>query len=142
MTLFTLRNEKKVANIPLLTYIGVTIFCAIFGIIYELNAHNVFSNYMMFGFLWPLCGGVLFYVIFKFILKDYLPSQAASYAYNCGIATLTVGCYFHGVIEIYGTTREKYVLLYNIVGIILIAAALIFYGIGVYLKIKEKKQEN
>ena len=142
MTLFTLRNEKKVANIPLLTYIGVTIFCALFGIIYELNAHNVLSYYMMFGFLWPLIGGVGFYTFLKFVLKNYLPSQAASYAYNCGLATLTVGCYFQGIIEIYGTTRDKYVILYTVLGIILMAAALILYGVGIYLKLKERKQEN
>ena len=142
MTLFTLRNEKKVANIPLLVYIGVTIFCAIFGIIYEFNAHNVFSNSMMFGFMWPLFGGVVFYTFLKFVLKNYLPSQAASYAYNCGLATLTVGCYFKGVIEIYGTTREKYVILYTVVGIVLMSAALIFYAYGVFLKLRQQKNEN
>ena len=100
---------------------------------------------MLFGFLWPLCAGVGFYglfAIFNIFFKNNLPSLTASYAYNAGIATLTFGCYFHGVIEIYGTTREKYVVFYNVLGIILLVAALLFYGFGIYLKIKERKTQN
>ena len=46
------------------------------------------------------------------------------------------------VIEIYGTTREKYVILYTVVGIVLMSAALIFYAYGLFLKLRQQKNEN
>ena len=142
MTLFTLRNDKKIALRSLLIYMGVTVFCAVFGLIYEFNSHGKLSNYMLYGFLWPLIGGVGFYTFLRFVIPNFLPSSATSIAYNCGLATLTVGCYFHGVIEIYGTTRDKYVIFYTVLGIVLLSFALIFYIVGIVLKIKEHKTQN
>ena len=100
---------------------------------------------MMFGFLWPLIGGVGFYCIWTllfFVFKfKKLPSIMASYAYNAGLATLTVGCYFHGIIEIYGTTRDFYVTLYTVLGCVLCGTALILY-IASFFLINKKNKNN
>ena len=134
--MFTLRNEKKFSRNPFFIYLGVTIFCAIFGCVYETFSHNVISLYMVLGFLWPLCGGLLVYALFYFIFKNSLPSMVASYLYNAGLATLTVGSYYHGIIEIYGTTRPFYVYFYLILGFVLLGAGIISYFVGLFLKVK------
>lgn len=139
--MFTLRSETKTSRLPLFIYIGVTLFCIAFGFIYEIFSHNVISYYMILGFLWPLCGGVIIYLLMTLLAKKYAFSILSSYLYNAGLATLTVGCYFHGIIEIYGTTRPFYVYFYNILGFILLGLGLLAYIVGIVLKIKQNKKE-
>ena len=142
MTLFSLRDDKKYCLRPLLIYIGVTIFCVIFGLIYEYFSHNVLSYSMLYGFMWPLFGGVVFYAVWTgiyFLFKiKYTPSIWTSYAYNAGLATLTVGCYFHGIVEISGRTSESHDVYYTIIGVILLSAAAIFLIISIFIKIRER----
>ena len=174
--------------------LGWTILFALFGAVYELFSHEVYSYYMIYAFGIPLILGVL-----PCALKLYSLSHAAAAAasgklsgnsfgissggstglssgncagtssgnctgtssggstgtssgnytktssgkspgqrrgvrrqgcglWNAGILTLTVGCAFHGVLEIYGTTN-RLELVYLIVGGILLLAGLIIHNI-------------
>ncbi len=80
-----------------ITYVIATAFCLLFGTVYELYSHGVYSPYMYLLFLCPLCGGLPF-----FFLKHY-PAPAARWLWHCGVATHTCGSCVTGVIEIYGT---------------------------------------
>lgn len=99
-------------------------FTALCGGIYELFGHGVYSYYMLYAFAIPLVCGVLPNLIaaIKGIEK---PGKAAYNLYNSGVATLTVGSVYEGVLEIYGTTnRLIYVYLFVGFGLFLAGIAL------------------
>ena len=108
----------------------VSIICVAFGAIYELFSHEVYSYFMLYAFLFPMIGG-----LFPFFLLAYshmrLPDRIACHFYHAGIATLTVGSLFTGVLEIYGTTN-RLTVMYWIVG-----AILFVLGAGTYILSKK-----
>lgn len=55
--MYTLEDSKKIM-MPAAIYAGVTLFCAVFSIIYNIFAHGVHSPYMIWLFVWPLVLGV------------------------------------------------------------------------------------
>lgn len=112
----SLKKQSKV-------YLIASISCIIFAIIYELFSHEVYSNYMVFSFLIPLVFGLGISILLYFINRkdDTLnPRRIGNRLYNAGIATLTFGSIFNGVLEIYGTTNSKiyvYLIVRNSIGI-------------------------
>ncbi len=117
----------------LLGNIAGTMFLALFGAVYELFSHEVYSYFMIYAFFVPLILGVLTYAL-MLIFRKY-PKRAALKLWNAGIAALSVGCLFRGVLEIYGTTNSLGVV-YPIAGGALLAAGLIAQIAG------EKKIKN
>ena len=128
------------------------IFCALFGAVYEVFSHGVFSFYMIYAFAIPLCLGTFPLMIILLCagrktekleiidLKEaetlyeedrywensclYLfPGRTALNAWFSGIAALTAGCLFQGVLEIYGTTN-RLIVVYPVAGVLLLAAGL------------------
>lgn len=98
-------------------YLLVSLLCIIFAIIYESFSHNVYSVYMIFAFIIPLfLGWLISFIMYKRKMKV---RRLGINLHNAGVATLTVGSIFQGVLEIYGTTNVK-VLIYLIVGLLLI----------------------
>ena len=130
VTLFCLDNNRKTILRNVLIYIGVVIFCIIFGIVYEFYSHGVVSNYMLFGFLFPLTLGLFPYFVLLVSKSNKGPSDLTSCIYNAGVATLTVGSYFKGMLDIYGTTRDVYVVIYFALGIVLLVVGLFLYIIS------------
>ena len=96
---------KKRAKKTAIVYFCVSVFCAVFGLIYEYFSHGVYSFFMAFNFLAPLVHGALPFFIISLIGKG-MPGRIAFNLYNSGVATLTVGFIFKGVLEIYGTTNK------------------------------------
>ena len=127
MTLFSLNNDRKVIRRNFFIYLGVVIFCIIFGLVYEYYSHNVLSYFMLLGFLFPLGLGLLPYGLLFFLKSDKGPGALTSNVYNGAVAVLTVGSYFKGVLDIYGTTREVFVIIYFSLGSIMAAIGLILY---------------
>lgn len=97
-----------------LCYLGISIFVFIFGQIYERFSHGVYSNYMAFAFLIPFIGLFIPSLLNKLILKREI-SDNVTFLWKCGIATLTVGSIYKGVLEIYGTSTN-FEMIYLIVG--------------------------
>ena len=92
-------------------YLIFTLSVLLFGQIYELFSHNVYSDYMIFAFIIPLILGIIYLVFNKLIIKEI---------YNAGIITLVVGSIVKGILDIYGTTNDLiYIYLIGIVLIIL-----------------------
>jgi len=103
--LLTKKSDKKLDKISKI-YLGISAFCIVFAGIYEYFSHEVYSAFMIFAFLIPFLGGtVVFYTIKRFAISS-MPGESLVRLYNCGIATLTVGSIFQGVLEIYGTTNS------------------------------------
>ena len=129
--LFSLNKDKRIIKRNLFIYCGIVVFCALFGYIYETQAHGVLSWFMFLGFLVPLVLGLLPYLILTLTKTEKGPNSVTSNIYNAGVATLTVGCYFKGFLEIYGTTRDIHVIIYSVVGGILLLTGVTFYIISV-----------
>ncbi len=94
-------------------YLAASIFCALFGAIYEAFSFGVYSYFMIYAFGWPLIFGTL-----PFLARG-AKKQSGSVAgqgrllrrwglrlYHAGVATLTVGSIFRGILDIYGTTSN------------------------------------
>ena len=106
-----------------LIYLGISIFVFIFGQIYEYFSHGVYSSYMMFAFLIPFIGLFIPSLLNNLILKRKITDNV-TLPWKCGIATLTVGSIYKGVLEIYGTSGT-FEQVYLIIGSLLCIIATI-----------------
>lgn len=86
-------------------YLGAAVFTALFGAIYEAFSHEVYSYFMIYAFGIPLVMGALPMLLLG-LWGRRQPGRAALNAYASGLATLTVGSVFKGVLDIYGTTNS------------------------------------
>lgn len=106
-------------------YLLVSLFCALFGAVYEMFSHEVYSFYMIYAFAFPLAGGTFPFLAISLFRKRY-PGAASRNIYHCGIATLTVGSIVQGILDIYGTTN-RLTGLYWIVGVIMVISGIVSY---------------
>ena len=100
-------------------YLMATLFCIVFAAVYEYFSHQVYSDYMIFAFAFPMIGGALPFLLVALRGRNF-PDDIAISLYNPGIASLTV-------LDIYGTTNSLS-NVYWIVGTFLTVAG-IFEGI-------------
>jgi len=114
--------EKKAGRIAL-AYAAAATFCVVFAFIYEIFSHGVYSKAMILQFLYPLVlGCVPFALIARFKLP--LPTLTARQLWALGIAALTVGSCFLGVLEIFGTTSRLSIIFFLAGAATLCAAAI------------------
>lgn len=99
---------------------GAGVFFAVFGAVYEMFSHEVYSYWMMYAFLFPLLLGVL-PLLWAVLRKKRLPGAFALVLWHCGIAALTVGSVMQGVLDIYGSTN-RLIQVYPVTGSILLLA--------------------
>ncbi len=90
----------------LVAYLGLSLFCGIFGAGYEHFSHGVYSNDMVYLFAFPLVGGAIPYALIL-LLRARVPGRVSANLYHSGIATLTVGSCLSGVLQIYGTASQN-----------------------------------
>ena len=114
MTLYTSDIELKTA----LRYLLISLFCVLFGAVYEVFSYEVYSFFMIYAFVFPLLLGVLPFLLIR-LRGARTPNVLCRNLYHAGVATLTVGSIIAGVVEIYGTTNAL-ILLYWMVGILLL----------------------
>ena len=95
-------------------FVGATVGVAAFAAIYELFSHQVYSHFLIFAFLIPLFGGVLPYSLLSGSQRSRKPGILAQCLYNSGLATLTAGSIFQGILEIYGTTSHLSIVYWTI----------------------------
>ena len=130
-----------------LSYLFLSLFVLLLGQIYEHFSHGVYSNYMLFAFLFPLLGLFLPNLLLRLLpKKDVAKSEGCTWSmersstsltgeknfsfWKWGIATLTVGSLYKGILEIYGTSSNLE-LSYLIVGcgFCLLGCILFFTGV-------------
>lgn len=118
------RHSSKTAFV----YLLVSLFCVLFGAVYEIYSHEVYSYYMLYAFVFPLAGGTLPFSILSLTKAKRYPTALSRNLYHSGIATLTVGSFIKGVLDIYGTTNvlSEY---YWPVGLCFIIAGVLTYAI-------------
>ncbi len=96
-------NNRQAIKVTLV-YLVIACFCALFGAVYELFSHEVYSFFMIYAFAFPLAGGALPFAAYALTGAEY-PSAIARNLYHSGIATLTVGSIIRGVLAICGITN-------------------------------------
>ena len=131
MTLFTsdIDANAKHASRTSFVYLLISLFCLLFGAVYEMYSHEVYSYYMIYAFCFPLVGGTLAFRILSFLKWMKYPSVASRSLYHSGIATLTVGSLVRGVLDIYGTTNALSAYYWQI-GFLLSGIGIIVYLIA------------
>ena len=129
-----IKTNKRNARRTALIYLFVSIFCAVFGAVYEIFSHGVYSAFMVFAFVFPLVGGALPFLLLNLAERSQAknnksrshlrlyPAIPARSFYHCGIITLTLGSIMTGILDIYGTTN-KLLVIYWFLGATLLLAA-------------------
>ena len=124
-------------------YIGITIFIGLFGAVYEVFSHNVFSPAMYLAWLIPCFLGVGVYLALAFAPINKVPGTLIECIYNFGVAMLTVRSIFIGVIEIYGTTNKAMLATYTVLSIVfLVVGGSAYIAVILYSIISSKRKNN
>ena len=110
-------------------YLCFSVFCAVFGAVYELFSHEVYSYYMIYAFGFPLVLGSFTFALL-FIAGSRFPDRLSFNLYNSGVACLTVGSIVKGAFDIYGT-ENGLIRVYLIVGAPLWVAGIVIYIINI-----------
>lgn len=106
-------------------YLFISMFCILFGAVYESFSHEVYSYFMLYAFGFPLVGGALpFFAMACYTMP--VPNRVSRNLYHSGIATLTTGSLFEGALEIYGTTN-RLVSVYWMLGTLFLLAGVMLY---------------
>ena len=136
--MFTLASNKRILFYRAALYLGITLFIALFGIVYEQFSHNVHTFYMWFAWIWPLIFGFIPYLLFYLLPIQRVPGVITESVYNFGVAMLTMRSIFKGVIIIYNTTSDGMVTAYTVLAIVSLSLGAIFYIAGLFISEKEK----
>lgn len=99
----------------------------LFALVYECFSHRVYSGFMLLAFLIPLLGGALPCALLARSPRRMLPGVLSRCLYGSGLAALTAGSVFRGILDIYGTT-SRLEAVYWICGTALCAFGLAVYG--------------
>ncbi len=130
--MFTLSSEQNPAIRSVRHYALAALGCAVFSAIYEYFSHEVYSPWMVGLCAVPLLTGA---VPAMAIARTRMHvSWTASQLWACAVLTLTLGCCFAGVLEIYGTTSPWLPLFF------VISAALML--ISVLSQLLERRTAN
>lgn len=120
-------------------YLLISLFCVLFGAVYERFSHEVYSGYMIYAFVFPLAGGALPFMSMSLFGCRHLPGRLPLNIYNAGIATVTVGSIMEGVLEIYGTTNDL-LRFYWYIGIGLVIVGILLYIFGMITAKKDDRK--
>ena len=103
-------------------YIPITLFTLLFGAIYEIFSHGVYSYFMIYAFAFPLVGGLCFWLAVAKSKKQTALSGIFTDLHAASIATWTLGFIVRGALDIYGTT-SKWCSIYWVLGAIVTVGA-------------------
>ena len=115
-------SDKQLLTKTAMIYACAAAFCAFFGGVYEVFSHQVYSYFMIYAFAIPLALGVIPCLALAFRGQE-LPGILCRRLYHSGVATLTVGCIYEGVLRIYGTTN-RLIWVYAAAGAVLLLGSI------------------
>lgn len=106
-----------------------------FSLIYEHFSFGVISNYMVFAFIFPLCGLIINLIML--VIKSKRVGEFQAFFFDMSMLTFTLGYIIQGIIEIYGTTNSL-INNFKYAGIVLLILCLITTLINMGKKIERK----
>lgn len=74
MYISDIEAAAKRASRTAFVYLLVSLFCALFGAVYEVFSHEVYSFYMIYAFAFPLAGGTLPFFLLSMCLCQNTPA--------------------------------------------------------------------
>ncbi|MBR3666394.1 MAG: hypothetical protein IKN66_04445 [Ruminococcus sp.] len=104
--------------------LGGALFCAVFGMIYEVFSHEVYSYWMIYAFMFPLAAGLI--LLLAALKCRRCPRRKFLNTFNAASATLSLGSIAAGVVNIYGSTNVL-LRIYPAAGAFLLLTALYFF---------------
>ncbi len=105
-------SDIKKSNIKTaVSYLVISAFLVLIGLVYEHFSHGVYSFYMVHSYIFALGAGAIFFLIIA--LAGRRLSNLFADVWGAFIATGTAGFLFKGIIEIYGTT-SKYTRIFMV----------------------------
>jgi len=110
-----------------MSYLIAALCCMVFGAVYEVFSHEVYSFFMIYAFAIPLAGGTLPFLAMGIKGARRYPGTVSRNLYHAGIAALTAGSVMTGVLEIYGSTNSL-IRAYWYAGAVLTALGIIAYA--------------
>lgn len=108
-------------------YLGFTVFCIFFSLIYEHFSHGVYSIYMTSLLAYPLILGLIPMMV-RIVAKLRPMGETNRTVHMWAVVTLTIASCLKGVFEIYGTT-SPFTIFFWIAG-----AAMLALSIGIYVR--------
>ena len=105
-------------------YLILAIVCCLIGAVYEHFSFGVYSYFMLYAFAVPLLCGALPALLLASSRRPRTIPQWSMKLADAGIAAWTVGSFFRGILEIYGTASGL-TKWYWIAGAILLMSALL-----------------
>lgn len=138
MTLYTSDTDNtKLWLRRALVFTSASLFLALFGAVYEMFSHGVYSYSMIYAFAYPLVLGAFPSIIMAMLSRPCKDSVAFD-LYVFAIAFATVGSLIDGVLEIYGTSN-RYMVIFNVVSVLLLAASVILW---IVKRIRHRKTDG
>ena len=107
-------------------YVGVSLFCIVFFLIYDRFSHGVRSPYMTFLFAWPLTLGAIPELVFYLLPGARRPGTLSANLYHSGVAALTTGSLLRGIFDIAGNA-SVYQHWLMVAGGFLLAGGIVMY---------------
>ena len=99
--------QNKVLVRRIFIWLGISVFCLVFYLIYNMFSHGVKSPYMTYLFAWPLILGFLpcsiIYVIIRIKHSTIHVNAVSDNAFCSGVTALTVSSLLKGIFDIAGT---------------------------------------
>lgn len=104
--------------------LGAAAFCAVFGMIYELFSHEVYSYWMIYAFMFPLAAGLALLIMALVCRRP--PARKFLNTFNSASAAFTLGSIAAGVVAIYGSTNVL-VKVYPALGALMLLISVFFF---------------
>lgn len=118
-------------------YLLISMFCILFGAVYEYFGRGIWSYFMVYNFIFPLVFGAFVFFIIGLNGSRHYPNAAAALCYHGSIASVTVGFIMKGVLDIYGTTNRLLFVYWVFAGLLFVAAVVLHF-----VKPEKRKAES
>jgi len=138
------KAERKKILKTVLVYLILSVLAVVVDNVYALFGHGVRSASMSLMFLYLLLGGALGYFLLWLIAPGVYLSKwyrLGYNLYNSGIAALTVGGFFKGILDIAGTESD-YTRMFSILGWGMTAAGLVVLIVSVINCCSKSEQQR
>lgn len=123
------KARKKKTRKTIGSYLILTLTAIAVNFVYGIFGHGVHSTAMTWMFLYPLLGGALIYLLIDRRasgITRFSGYRLGFNSYNSGIATLTIGSFIKGVLDIAGT-NSPYLVFYTGMGWLFIAIGMTIF---------------
>lgn len=134
-----LKSQRWQFRKTIIVYVILSLTMIAINYVYGIFGHGVTSIAMTWMFLYPLLGGALLFLLIDRLtpgITQYAGYQVFVNTYHSGIATLTLGQFLKGILDIAGTSSPYIILLY------MISWLFVGVGLGMLLKLIRKHRKN